>query len=464
MVLLFILPIELLAKNWFSDDEASANTVNSKYATTPEELDSMLYAYADSYQSSLFSATYKILRQTDDPRKQHLATLLRTYAVSSIYDIATNSDSYTKLLDMLLVTTVQSMIWIDENKAEYYFGENGHILETTIRRNRLAIWEIAEKVMTAEQLSLLDWLIADWRKQNPELDNVSYIRFTDIGESRGKELIEDVQAGTGLLAPISEATKVLDEARLLAERSFYYAKRAPMLYSWQTETMADSLMDKPEIKELLTGVNEMLVSVNRVSRVLEKLPEQIEQERRIFFNELDKQESSLNLLLKETQKTIGDAEQLVTTVDGLLSGSSQDVLIEVKNTSDSLNTTLTTLDILLSNHLTTLLGDGSENSEKEASVKPFDINEYVVALNELDKTITHMTSLVDTSDDFVLSETMTDRIKQLNTAAEERVEHATRQSNLILGMMFFYAVAFSLIVFFLLISYRYITKKIGVTS
>jgi len=268
LVFLFILPVELSAKTWFSDEESTTNSVsNSKYVITPEELDTILYAYADSYQSSLFSATYRILQQTDDPAQQHLATLLRTYAVSSIYDIATNSDSYVKLLDMLLVTTVQSMIWIDENKAEFYFGENGHILEATIRRNRLAIWEIAEKVMTTEQLSLLDWLIADWRKQHPELDNVSYIRFTDIGESRGKELIEDVQTGTGLLAPISEATKVLDKTRLLAERSFYYAKRAPMLYSWQTETLTDSIMDKPEIKQILTGVNDMLVSVDRVSRI-----------------------------------------------------------------------------------------------------------------------------------------------------------------------------------------------------
>jgi len=171
----------------------------------------------------------------------------------------------------------------------------------------------------------------------------------------------------------------------------------------------------------------------------------------------------LNALLKEAQKTIGDTEQLVATVDSLLSGSSQDVLVEVKNTSDSLNTTLTTLDSLLSNHLTALVGDGSDSGDKPTS-KPFDINEYITALTELDKTITHMTGLVDSSDDFVLSETMADRIKQLNTAAEERVEHATRQSNLILGMMFFYAVAFSLIIFVLFVSYRYFAKKIGRTS
>jgi len=457
LMLLFLLPLNLSAKDWFGlgADDTDVTPDYFGYAITPEELEGMLYAYADSFQASMFSATRYIIHNTDDIDQRHLATLLRSYSVGSIYDIATNPDPYTKLLDMLLVTTLHSYVIIDENSAEKHFGEHGQILIDAIRQNRLEIWRIAKKVMTAEQLYMLDWLIIDWRRQNPAIDNVSYVRFSDVASSRGKSMIADVKVGSGFLAPVDEAKKALDEARLLAERSFYYAKRAPLLYSWQAETMTDGMLAKPEMKQLLASISQMTDSMERVTSVLESLPVQI----REINGELDKRESSLSKLMGEVRDTVADSEQLVHAVDSL-SGSGTGLIKELRYTSDSLNQTLQTLDIVLKNHIPKPV-----EGEVTTPSKPFDITEYTHALTELDTTITDLTKLVDTSDTFILSEDMTERIEQLNKAAEDRVEHATEQSHLLLGMMFFYAVTFSFIIFLLFISYRFMAnRKIGASS
>jgi hypothetical protein len=48
---------------------------------------------------------------------------VRLTQVSAIYDIVTNADPFTRLLDLMLVVTLQSQKWIEEDQAERWFGD-----------------------------------------------------------------------------------------------------------------------------------------------------------------------------------------------------------------------------------------------------------------------------------------------------------------------------------------------------
>jgi hypothetical protein len=194
---------------------------------TQEELEQLTYGFADRYLTYIISATDTIERDNPSSEQRRRAHQVRLVQVSAVYDIVTNADPFTRLLDLLLVVTLQSQKWIEEDQAERWFGDRAQPLITASRKAREDIWQIAARTMTPDQLEVLDYLIWDWRQRNRNVELVSYVRFDDFAAARGKSIIANVKSGAGLLAPVGEATKAVDEMRMLAERAFFYAKRLP---------------------------------------------------------------------------------------------------------------------------------------------------------------------------------------------------------------------------------------------
>ena len=154
---------------------------------------------------------------------------MKLVQVSSGLDIVTNADPFTQLLDLTLVVTLQSRKWFDEDLAEEWFGDRAQALIDVSQKARADIWKIASRVMKPAQLEVIDYLIWDWRRKNPDVAVVSFVRFDDFAASRGKSMIADVKGGTGLLASVNDAIKSVDELRQLTQRAFYYGKRMPFL-------------------------------------------------------------------------------------------------------------------------------------------------------------------------------------------------------------------------------------------
>ena len=201
------------------------NGDNTKVSIT--ELNALTNGYADRYMTYMTDAADAISKGNTNPAQRKMANDIRLIQVSSIYDIVTNADPYTQLLDLTMVVTLQSRQWIDEDQAEAQFGTRGKYLIDASRKAREDVWKIAARVMKPEQLELLDNMILDWRRRNRDVQMISYVRFDDFAGSRDKSMIVDVKSGGGFLAQVDDAKKAVDEVRLLAERAFYLSKRLP---------------------------------------------------------------------------------------------------------------------------------------------------------------------------------------------------------------------------------------------
>ena len=92
--------------------------------------------------------------------------------------------------------------------------------QDALRQARAEIWEIGARVFTQDQLSALDFLIASWRKQNPGVDDVAYVRFDDFNESRGSSIVAEAANGGGLFEPIGRAVDQAKNYERLIERMF----------------------------------------------------------------------------------------------------------------------------------------------------------------------------------------------------------------------------------------------------
>ena len=350
---------------------------------TAADLDKAAYAFADRYTTQIVAATDAVLRDNPSPEQRRLAHQVKLVSVSGVYDIVTNAEPFAKLMDLLMVVTLQSYRWIDEDQAERHFGNRSAPLIQAMRTLRVDIWNVAGRVLRAEQLQQLDALILDWRKRNPHVDILSYLRFDEVAGQRGPNVLDDIKA-TGFFAEIAEATKVADDARLLAERAFYQAKRMPFLITWQMESLMNEMLVKPEFANSLKAADSLAKSADRASLAVEKLPDQLAKEREALVATLEDRNGRLAGLMGEVRKTTAAADQLTARVHQV-TASGERLTANLRDTASGVTETSRAVDQLLARH-----AGGPPNP----NAKPFEIEPYVKASTELNQTVAGLNNLL----------------------------------------------------------------------
>ena len=306
-----------------------------------------------------------MLRDNPAQEQRRLAHQVKLVSVSGVYDIVTNAEPFAKLMDLLMVVTLQSYRWIDEDPAERTFGARSQSLIQAMRTLRVDIWGVAGRVLRAEQLQQLDALILDWRKRNPHVDILSYLRFDEVAGNRTNAL-DEIKA-TGLFGEIAEATKVADDARLLAERAFYQAKRMPFLLTWQMESLMNEMLIKPELSQSLKAADSLAKSADRTSLAMEKLPEQFAREREALLTVFEDRNGRLAKLLDEVRQTTAVADQLTARVHKVTE-SGERLTANLRDTATGVTATSQAFDQLLAKHA---------SGPPDPKAKPFEIDPYV---------------------------------------------------------------------------------------
>src|SRR5688572_6777539 len=336
------------------DPEAAAKASG---LITFKELDQMNKAFADRFVLLVTSACDDIEHDNPSLHQRRKAHELKLYSATSAFDIASNLDPYIGLLDLTLSVTLVSHVWIDEDRAEETFGpERARVLIDTLRRARVEVWDLAAKAVKPENLEKLDYLIWEWRRANPAVEHVEFVRFNDFAELRGKFRIADVRSG-GLLAPVGEAKKAVDDARLFAERAFYLGKRAPLMFSWQAEALNYELLTTPELSRALNNFDNFSTSLNRLNLAIDRLPRDVATERQAIIAAIDQREKMINSVVASVRATITDLDKLLVNVKEVVAGSER-LAVALRSTSDSLTGTIHAADTAAARYVPTPPGAG----------------------------------------------------------------------------------------------------------
>lgn len=415
----------------FATVAMAQTTGDSQTKVTAAELDKAAYAFADRYTTQIVAATDVVLRGNPSAEQRRLAHQVKLVSVSGIYDIVTNAEPFSKLMDLLMVVTLQSYRWIDEDQAERTFGARGAPLIQAMRTLRVDIWNVASRVLRPEQLQQLDALILDWRKRNPHVDILSYLRFDEVAGQRGPNALEEIKA-TGFFAEIAGATKVADDARLLAERAFYQAKRMPFLLTWQMESLMNEMLIKPELAQSINAADTIAKSADRTSTAVEKLPEQMAREREAIVNVLEDRNGRLTKLLGEVRHTTATADQLAARVHKVAE-SGERLTLNLRDTATGVTATSQALDQLLAKH----------SGPPKPNAKPFEIEPYVKASSELNQTVAGLNTLLGSTDQLIVKRAWAAPAQDVSALLTAQIDHA------------FYRALVLIIVFFaLLFTYR----------
>ena len=375
----------------------------------PAELDQLTLAFADRYVGLLASTCDAIKDGNKDVVQRREAQEWMLNSANNVYDIASNADPFTRMLDLVVVTTLVSRVWLDDGRAREVFGlEHSQRMARALNHGRVEAWALAERVLDSEQLALLEELIRDWRRDNPEMVRVASVRFSNFAIGRGTSAADAVAAARGWFANVGRAGRSVDEARLLTERMFYMLKRQPTLLRWEVEAMKDGLLATPE-------VGTYLADVHRLTDQAERLPADVAAERKAIVAAVDRHLESVDGTVDDIRSAFREGEGLAASVDAA---------------GRSLGSMLESADSVL------LRYDAMNSSPSAKPGRAFDVREYTAGVKELAAALENMNDVLKSSDALLGSSDWGRRMDDLNESADERMRVAAEQSQLVVAAGF----------------------------
>lgn len=226
----------------------------SGYSITYRELDQHNRAFADRYVTTIANACSAVKRDLTATDQRARAHTIRLMTATSAYDIVSGSDPYQQLLNLAVLAELQKILYSKEGRAEKLVGPpQGAVLAAAMDEGAAEAWRHVDRVLKPEQKKLLQELISGWRRANPGTDSVAMVRFDEFSLGQDKSALDDIPHGSGLLAPIGDALREVEQVRLLGERSLYLAKRMPILMNWHAESVLNEVLTRPETVKTLDG-------------------------------------------------------------------------------------------------------------------------------------------------------------------------------------------------------------------
>src|SRR5215475_12539642 len=243
-------------------------------ALASEELQAALRSFADSWSSQLSEATARLATQMATPQARYHADRFGYFAIAAAFDIAAGPYPGAALLDMVVLVTLNRMVW-EEYWMPQVYGQPAAGMVTTLRQLEEDIWALAARVLTPTQRQELQDVLRAWRTKYPDKTGVSFIRFSDFGELGRKPSLEEARKAGGLLAPIKQAAQAAEEISIVGERALYLLLRMQELLYSRAKLTVQELFTTPEMAQLLADVTGFRQVSERYAALFESLPAQL---------------------------------------------------------------------------------------------------------------------------------------------------------------------------------------------
>jgi hypothetical protein len=383
--------------------------------------------------------------------QRSLAHRLKTLNAAAIYDIVTSPNPLGHIVDLYVMINLQALVWMDEGLALKLFGERGRAhAAAALEATRREISRIADLAIKPDRKADLDKKILEWRRKNPEARFVSMVRFGNLPDASGMSPLEALGSLFDVLNPLDETAQKVENTEKMAERVFFYAKRLPQMATWQAETALAETMASPEISRLTEGVSQTSGSVERVTKVVEILPQTIATERKEILAAWDAREGKLGSTVKEIHSTVSEAKDLA--------GKITEATVAGKSLAAEANELAKTVDLVLKD--LAKLNESAKNAPPGEPGKPFNISEYAAAAVEFTQLVREVNLAIRESHTLLESPVWQRRQEDVNQLTQQAVGHAgARGKEWVDHLML--RVGQVLVVFFvLLVLYRAVMHRI----
>jgi len=328
----------------------------------------------------------------------------------------------TALLDLMVLLALQR-----QTREEYWmprvWGEDGRPVLAATTRLEAEIWRIGARALLPAQLEQVRGLIAQMRTQYEGQTYVTSMRASDFAKERLRS-VTNVEERTSLLAlfaldplaGLTTATREITETRAAAERIFFWAQRAPTIMHWHVETLMARLLATPEMKKLLTDLDGVSASTDRVVKVADALVPQVSAERTAAIRQLlDGVKAERRVLVRD----LGEQHEAIFRDLEQRQEPLRSTLAEVRTTVDAGDRLSASVQTLL--ELARSMSPPEDGARPTS--RPFDIREYQATADSATRTITQLNDMLLTARAVLESPAVAGNVSRLHTVvAQSRAE------------------------------------------
>lgn len=303
----------------------------------PVELQSQLIRFADHYLDVFYITSGKLREPGGLPLERRSALQRRISVTHDVLGIATGSNAFANLLDMVILVTLNRMniedFWLPKR-----FGESAQSLLLAHQEAEKEVWRIAGTVLKQDQLDELYNSIRAWHEKHPEgrsPRDVGALGFaSEIAQmNRSAQARPSSVFNLLMIDPLLEldpATQELANTRLFAERGLFLARHMPTLIRWETELLAVQTAEMPQVGNLLASSRQLAEAADRFSRVSERLPAFIRTERQSVLEALRSERPGLTTLAGRTKEALA-AGKLMSEATNQALKTFQDVVKQLES-------------------------------------------------------------------------------------------------------------------------------------
>jgi hypothetical protein len=389
--------------------DASGQTVSP---ADPVVVQQSLLRLADELTTQM-TGGFGQLRRGSDPLPPAEVLQMKIAYATATSSIASGANPIANLLDMTVFVGLTRMA-LEGHWLPTVFGASAQSLLESCQSAEAEAWRLTATVLTPEQQAELRAGMAAWQQQNPRPASVVGARASGFAtQVVAREKADNPRGGSVFsilridpLSGLDPAAREIAQTRLFAERALYVMQHLPPILRWQLELLSVNTLDQPALQQLVANTTQLTAAVDRVSRVAEQLPAQIDRQRQAITQTLEEQEKQLTPLIAEANATLATGREM----------------------SASLNTTLTTFDALMKRFG---VGEPQPPGPAAPAGEPFRIQDYTQTAAQLEVTAKQLTLLLREIDQTLaspnlakLSAQVAPVVQQAQASGKEVVDYA----------------------------------------
>lgn len=266
--------------------QTRASSRAGQLGKSPEEIQSELMAFADTYTGVVAQLCNDLLLADDPIETRRVAIGVRNRMVSNALLIASSKNPVAALMDMAVMISLQRQVWEEHWGPVYFSDDRFEVVVGNLAMLERQIWDLAASVLSEEQTGALRLVVEQMQERHVGHVFVSSLRASDFAAERHESLLR-IRGGASLLSlfgldplsNLSPTTRQIAESRLLGERMFFFAGRAPSLLRWQFEEAVLDLVSEPESQRLIASAELASDSARRAADVATDLSSRLTEER-----------------------------------------------------------------------------------------------------------------------------------------------------------------------------------------
>ncbi|MGR8946516.1 MAG: hypothetical protein ACU84Q_00615 [Gammaproteobacteria bacterium] len=269
---------------------------------TASLLQSELLAFADRYLEAIAEAADWSASEAPDPKARAAFRQTKVIYITAAITTATEPDPLRVLRDMIVMLRLQRLVW-ENAEIKYASAAARARMTNALSVLEAQLFELAKRVFPADAIDIIYQLTGQWYAANTDRKYVAFVRFHDLGDSGLRQRFDQHMEKGGLLAPVAEATREIQEMRRVAERGVFLANHMPMLVEWQAESLLYHALGLPETQNFLADFDRFANIGERLEQQFERLPTEFAAQRQASLEQLAKllNDSSSNALSELTR-------------------------------------------------------------------------------------------------------------------------------------------------------------------